>query len=182
MTAAELASFYQGTEPSDFGRSANTLAPPPLIGWRKHAIRKHYIQNPLIKRNRGAVEEYWLLFSDEFGEHKRHEISRTRRVAKQLEVDTRKTFEMHARTWQEEAAFLSSITDIALHPSYQRIVGMGPAAVPLIFQNLKNELNHWFWALNAITGENPVPEDDLGNLEAMRQHWLDWGRARGLSD
>ena len=34
-------------------------------------------------------------------------------------------------------------------------------------------------ALVAITGEQPVPPQHAGNIEAMRQDWLQWGREHG---
>lgn len=66
-----------------------------------------------------------------------------------------------------------------MHPTYQRIIGMGPRVVPLLLAELERKSGHWFWALHAITGANPVPEDSEGNLRAMAEAWLEWGRQRG---
>jgi hypothetical protein len=38
----------------------------------------------------------------------------------------------------------------------------------------------WFWALRALTGENPVPSEHRGNIEAMANDWLQWGQEKGL--
>jgi hypothetical protein len=84
------------------------------------------------------------------------------------------------RQWKDEKQFMSSVSQMAMLPSYQRIVGMGPAALPMIFRELDHELDHWFWALASITGEDPVPSEDRGKMQRMRQAWLDWGRARGF--
>ncbi len=43
----------------------------------------------------------------------------------------------------------------AMHPANQGIIGLGAVAVPLILQELKRDRADWFWALTAITGENP---------------------------
>ena len=43
---------------------------------------------------------------------------------------------------------------------------MGPDVVPLILSELEKEPHHWFWALEAITDENPVAESDAGDVEA----------------
>ena len=59
-------------------------------------------------------------------------------------------------TWRRETALRSSVTAIAMHPAYQQIIGLGEPALPLIFGELRREPDHWFWALGAITGENPV--------------------------
>jgi hypothetical protein len=34
--------------------------------------------------------------------------------------------------------------------------------------------------LNAITGENPIPDDAAGDIDRMTAAWLEWGRANGL--
>jgi hypothetical protein len=75
--------------------------------------------------------------------------------------------------------FVSGISNFIL-PAYQQIIGLGPAVLPLIFAELEKQLDDWFWALRAITGENPVPEEHLGDLEAMRKDWLLWAAANGL--
>lgn len=68
---------------------------------------------------------------------------------------------------------------MAMHPAYQQIIGMGPTAVPLLLAELEREPHHWFWALRSITGVDPVPESARGNLELMRDAWLQWGHAHG---
>ena len=102
---------------------------------------------------------------------------RTEVVVKQESVESK--FIALAEQWQRDTAFLSSITDIAMHPAYQRIIGMGLVAVPLILRELSREPNHWFWALVSITGENPVHPDNAGNLREMTEDWLRLGRERG---
>jgi hypothetical protein len=77
--------------------------------------------------------------------------------------------------------YTSSATDAAMHPAYQRIVGMGPQVLPLIFRELDECPGHWFWALRSITGANPVRPEDQGRAAAMREAWLDWARRRGHS-
>jgi len=84
-----------------------------------------------------------------------------------------------AKTWQEETRYVSSVHDMVLHPAYQQIIGMGREALPFLFQELKRQPDHWFWALHAITGEEPVPTEEKGNVEAMTRRWLRWGAANG---
>ena len=50
----------------------------------------------------------------------------------------------------------------------------GLPAVPLILAELRRELDHWFWALRAITGEDPVPAERRGNMKEMVEIWLEW--------
>jgi len=81
--------------------------------------------------------------------------------------------------WQNETEHLSSPTEIALHPAYQRIIGLGPQAIPLILNELDRQPHQWFWALKAITGEDPVPKSDRGRVAAMARAWLAWGDENG---
>ncbi len=83
------------------------------------------------------------------------------------------------REWKTATAFHSSVTEMATDPAYQKIIGMGEKAVPLILEELAREPNHWFWALHAITGINPVPAQDAGHVDRMAAAWLNWGRTEG---
>ena len=65
-----------------------------------------------------------------------------------------------------------------LHPAYQRIIGMGWAVVPLLLNELQRQPDHWFWALQAITGEEPARGTET--LQAAAEAWLNWGREPGL--
>ena len=85
--------------------------------------------------------------------------------------------------WHEERGITSSITDMALCPSYQSIIAMGENALPLIFHQMEREgddPDHWFWALEAITGEDPVPEEAYGDTMRMAGAWLSWARERNV--
>ena len=84
-----------------------------------------------------------------------------------------------AKRWRNDTAHLSSVEEKAKHPCYQRIVGMGPDAIPILLHQLRENPDHWFWALKSITGEDPVEPDDRGNIMAMAKAWLDWGERKG---
>ena len=67
-----------------------------------------------------------------------------------------------------------------MHPAYQKIIGMGEPAVALILSDLaENGPDDWFWALTAITDENPISAGVAGDTNAMTEAWLQWGRERG---
>jgi hypothetical protein len=87
----------------------------------------------------------------------------------------RARFQRLANEWKTDTRFLSSTTEIAMHASYQKIIGMGPAVVPLILQELSREPDQWFWALRAITDANPVKPESSGVIEAIAADWLRWG-------
>jgi hypothetical protein len=98
-----------------------------------------------------------------------------------VDVAKEQRFFSLARAWKKETRFLSSVEEKSVHLAYQRIIGMGEAAVPFILADLdKNGPDDWFWALTVITDENPIAENIAGNMMAMTEAWLQWGRRRGL--
>ena len=88
-------------------------------------------------------------------------------------------FHRLADRWQAAVAHHSSSSIRNNHPAYQEIIGMGPAVVPLLLADLEKTGRHWFWALKVITGSNPVPAADRGNIATVTQAWLRWGKERG---
>lgn len=68
---------------------------------------------------------------------------------------------------------------MAMHPSYQRVIGYGHGALPFLLGELSIEPDHWYWALQAITGENPIPVEDQGRLPKMAEAWVSWGKQHG---
>lgn len=82
--------------------------------------------------------------------------------------------------WKEETLIESSSTKKILSIPYQKIIGLGPAVVPLLLEELAARPDHYHWALFVITGENPVHPEDRGDLEMIRYQWLRWGEKKGL--
>jgi hypothetical protein len=91
----------------------------------------------------------------------------------------RERFARHAAQWKAESVHMSNVAQMALLKSYQSIIGMGDAAVPLLLEELQREPDNWFWALEAITLENPVPAEANGRIDEMASAWVEWGRAKG---
>ena len=85
-------------------------------------------------------------------------------------------FNALADQWRSEIRHLSSDSDIAGRFVYQQIIGMGKPALPLILRELQQHGGRWFWALRAITRENPVRLEDRGNVTRMAEAWLEWGQ------
>lgn len=99
-----------------------------------------------------------------------------------LSQESRDEFQRLAAEWKMQRGVSSSITEGALCPAYQRIIEMGQPAVPLLLRQLEaegNDPDQWFWALRAITGCQPVPEEDFGNFLKMARCWLEWGERNG---
>lgn len=90
------------------------------------------------------------------------------------------TFRHLAAWWKRDTEFQSSPSRIALHPGYQRIIGMGREALPLILRDLEATHAPWFWALQAISGDDPVRMGDHGYIDRMTRAWMRWGIQRNL--
>jgi hypothetical protein len=102
-------------------------------------------------------------------------------VVKTAEItNVEQQFAAFALQWKEASAFLSSTSAMVAHPAYQAIIALGQPAVPILLRDLEKEPAHWFEALKAITGEDPVSQKDWGNIPAMRRAWLAWGRNHNL--
>ena len=89
-------------------------------------------------------------------------------------------FQALVKEWKGGRGATSSITAMSMHPAYQKILGMGPDAVPFLLAQLRsegNEPDQWFWALKTITGANPVRTQDQGNYKAMAEAWLAWSES-----
>jgi hypothetical protein len=95
------------------------------------------------------------------------------------QTDIESRFRALATRWQRETAAHSSVSQIAMHPAYQEVIGLGYAAIPLILRELQQRPNHWFWALRAITGEDPIQPEQRGKIREMASAWLQWGREHG---
>jgi hypothetical protein len=94
--------------------------------------------------------------------------------------DLRRRFARLAAEWKEQSRYLSNTAQMAMLAPYQRIIGMGWPAVPLILGELEREPDQWFWALEAITEQNPVPPEAAGKVRLMAQAWIDWGKKQGF--
>jgi hypothetical protein len=95
---------------------------------------------------------------------------------------TRAKFNRLSAEWRRATAHYSRADLRAMHQSYQSIIGMGPAAIPLILEQMQTSPDEWFWALHVITEEDPVPEESRGIVSEMTEAWLNWGRSRGYID
>ena len=46
---------------------------------------------------------------------------------------------------------------------------------------MQRQPDDWFYALRAITGDNPVTNQIAGDVKKMTEAWVAWGRKRGLT-
>lgn len=90
-------------------------------------------------------------------------------------------FHALAGEWKSATRFRSAPSAASEHPAYRGLVALGPDVVPLILADLAVAPEPWFAALRELTGADPVPPADRGRPRVMAEHWLAWGRARGLA-
>ncbi|MDA1018364.1 MAG: hypothetical protein O3A00_28405 [Planctomycetota bacterium] len=99
-----------------------------------------------------------------------------------FQADTAKVFSQLKEDWKTASRYMSNPAQMAILWPYQQIIGLGPRAIPLLLAELQQEPDHWFWALEAITGANPVVPEAVGHVKQMAEAWIEWGTARGLVD
>jgi hypothetical protein len=100
------------------------------------------------------------------------------------EISSRKTdpqlaFEELASECKEQVCGSSFVAEKTNHPAYQKIIEMGQVVVPFLLRELEQKPTHWFEALKAITGANPIQPEQRGRTKQMAQAWLKWGREQG---
>ena len=104
-----------------------------------------------------------------------------RRVMEGIQT-TKEEFNRLADEWENNRPRGVGLADMAMHPTYQQIIGIGSQAIPWLLERLEKKPLHWFWALNAITRlDDVIPEDCLGNVAKMAEAWLSWGERQGFA-
>lgn len=89
----------------------------------------------------------------------------------------------HIKRWKTETQHWSSLSKTITHSSYLRIIALAGhfrnnEVERVLLRELETEPDHWFAALAAITGENPVlPTHDFDDAVSA---WLEWGKVRKL--
>jgi hypothetical protein len=96
------------------------------------------------------------------------------------EAKIQRQFRKLADAWRLQTAAVSSTSEIVSNFYYYQIIGLGEGVVPYILRELESKGGQWYLALRAITNENPVPDEEIGNIKKMKAAWLKWGRERGL--
>ena len=90
-------------------------------------------------------------------------------------------FQRLADVWRAETAYVSASSELVAHPAFQEIVGMGKVVIPFLLRELEMRTGHWHRALRLITGEDPVPLADRGNIAKSAAAWLRWGKEQGYA-
>lgn len=132
--------------------------------------------NSLMRQMLHAAEQERAKLEQD-NQNLRRALEATRKVPSN---DLRAEFTDLAEQWHDETGHMSSAISFTQHPAYLRIIGMGPAVVPFILDDLQRTQAHWFVALRLITGENPITPEDKGKVQRLADAWIAWGRERGL--
>jgi|SRR5947209_4325670 len=83
-----------------------------------------------------------------------------------------------ADEWERGTLVISSPTEAVIHRAYQRIIGFGPQAVPAVIRRLQATHRYWFWALAAMTGENPA--EGIVHVDEAVEAWVNWAQTKGI--
>jgi len=95
-------------------------------------------------------------------------------LSSKLENQKFKEFVVLRDRWKEETLFVSSGTLLISNSAYKSIIHMGRLTIPWIFREMKKNDDHWFYALEKITGTNPIKPENVGIIEKMKEDWFNW--------
>jgi len=98
------------------------------------------------------------------------------RTAREVEC----CFKKLADEWSKAIGNSSSLTAVARHPKYRKIIELGWNVLPFMLVDLQKNRRFWFPALHEITGIRPFDNRDAGNSERMVQAWVQWGKRKKL--
>ena len=96
-------------------------------------------------------------------------------------AETQREFQRLSEEWKSSRGPATTVAAMVKHPAYLEIVQLGEPAIPLLLKELEQQPDHWFAALRAMTGANPVRDEDRGDVTRMAESWIEWGRANGYS-
>lgn len=155
-----------------------TYAVAPRSRWHRLLSEEKYVSaDPHNPRMPQAMEQPFLFIMLQIEEASQHyQIPVTRQ-----HVPVTERFRELADRWRADVRLLSSSTESAMHPAYQQIIALGSDAVPCILRELERDPDHWFWALKAITGVDPVEPTERGRIRGMAHAWLRWAREEGIT-
>ncbi len=87
-----------------------------------------------------------------------------------------KRFHRWVREWRAETLYSSLVVEKINHRAFQQIVNMKELAIDLILKEIETQPDLLYLALQIITGQDPVPQSDKGNVRAATDAWIEWGR------
>ena len=140
------------------------------MGMRDQLIER-YTQTTDEEWNARAQAPHGQTTDDEWSEL----VQATTEIDTSLPID-RAEFERLAEEWLEQRPRGVDVAQMIRHPAYQSIIDIGAEAVPWLLERLAQSPDHWFYALNQITDAQPVQPEHQGNINAMAEEWIAWGK------
>jgi len=108
------------------------------------------------------------------------ELRLRRQACSQLPRTDFEVFRELVDVWHRETWYKSSVSRRISHPAYLQIIGLGQQAIPWILQELQQQPDYWFAALEAISRDSsPNASKSAESFSALRDAWLNWGRDHG---
>jgi hypothetical protein len=86
-------------------------------------------------------------------------------------------FDFLKSIWKNETLFVSNVSEITNNAAYRNIVSLGQDVLPFIFKDLQENDNHWFYALELLTGQNPIKDEHRGIVPMMKKDWIEWAES-----
>jgi hypothetical protein len=97
-----------------------------------------------------------------------------------ISQENEEKFNALAAKWKNDSKTSLLMTQKCTDASYQRIIGMGQQTIPLLLKKISEPSGEdWFWALSAVTNENPVKSEHRGIIDKIIEDWIKWGRSQG---
>ena len=96
-----------------------------------------------------------------------------------LDVFLAEKFRGLADRWRAETRYISSLSEIEEHETFQEIVEMGQSVIPLVLQELSEKPSWLLLALDALVEEPPILEASEGGLLDSANAWIEWGKKIG---
>ena len=161
--------LYRSNLSTSMEGRANIIAADILMPWSLFA--------PLINEGKSNLEALFQVSRAVVDIRLASPVVRRLKRGVQISPELEAHFKTIVEKWNKDTRHTSSLTKMITHPTYARIIEIGPKVLPLLFRELNERPNHWLVALNAITREDPAPAGSTFG-EAV-QAWLAWGRDRG---
>jgi hypothetical protein len=89
-------------------------------------------------------------------------------------------FRRVADQWKAAVGSISNLDDIRGAAGYAELVALGRPVIPLILNELDSDPFYWFEVLAEITGVDPTPADQAGDVDAMTAAWKAWSRKKRI--
>jgi hypothetical protein len=166
---AQTKELYRSNLSTSMEGRANAIASDILMPWSLLA--------PLVNERKSRLVDLFQVSREALDIRLESPTGRRLKRGARVSPELTAHFETIVEKWHKDTRHTSSLTKMITHPSYRRIIEIGPKVLPLLFKELNERPNHWLVALNAITREDPAPTGSTFG-EAV-QAWLAWGRDRG---